>query len=271
MIYQSISQPRNRSENQTRSSSSRIPDFVSIFQQGLNSSSINDYDDDPIYGQIGDMAGTSDEYFSSTSTNDYEFNRTNRKQQQVNSRMVPKSRNRSPQFSGDYGPSTLTMKHPYEFTQRRDQSNRHGMFATIARVECEPPKLPPRDKKKLSKQIDTIKSARNLLVKPRGERYRVEIPSPDYLEDDHHRDSSASKSQKKNSKDNNTLRHRDEEHRTRGAVMAEEEENIYDTMRKAYDQNWNRSKQSMMMASTLHPPKSHKSKGKLLVKIQFSG
>lgn len=64
-------------------------------------------------------------------------------------------------------------------TLNRIQNPRHSIFHTNNNGdgdEClsKPPKLPPRDRKKLSKQINTLKSARKSASRI------VEIPSPDY-------------------------------------------------------------------------------------------
>lgn len=226
MIYQSISQPKIDYKGRAV----RVPEFVSIFQQGLNDE--EEEEEDPIYGQIGEMAGTSDDYFSSTSTNDYEFNRANRKQQQQQQQQTQRG---GRQYRPPYGPanlSTLTMKNPYR------EPYRTGPFATIARAEAEPPQLPPRDKKKLSKQIDTIKSARNRqsTLASDGE-CRIEIPLPDYHEDE----PTPRKKTGKNRKP--------EVRMVRNFLPTSEPDNLYDTMRKAYDDNWRGKNRNATMIS----------------------
>ncbi len=246
----------------------RVPDFVSIFnvQPGHSPhASEDDFDDeDTIYGRIGDHSysgsrhrgGVSDDYITAS---DYEYRRFG---PPTNRNFSPKLRNFEHE-SGNYGPSLglSCPSYPYSASTR---STRPGPLPPLPRDSfhhgnadsSEPPKLPPRDKKKLSKQINTIKKSRHA---PIDDPYSVQIPSPDYLMDD--RQESFAKNSDSQRKSWSTMKGHQTVNRM-GKYSDQDRDHIYDTMSRSKSmvmpfggkQKLNSIK---MTASTIHlPPKS---------------
>lgn len=254
----------------------RVPDFVSIFNhQSAHSphASEDDFDDeDTIYGRIGGdnsystgsrhRGGVSDDYITAS---DYEYRRFG----------PPTNRNFSPKFrnfghdSGIYG-STLGPTIPrssYPSCRTSIRSTRPGPLPPLPREHTfhengshdssEPPKLPPRDKKKLSKQINTIKKSRHAQI-DESDPYSVQIPSPDYLVEDRQESSFTKDSQRKSW--NTTRGHQTVNNRM--GKYSEDRDHIYDTMSRSKSMvmpsggGKQKSSPIKMTASTIHlPPK----------------
>lgn len=254
----------------------RVPDFVSIFNhQSVHSphASEDDFDDeDTIYGRIGGdnsystgsrhRGGVSDDYITAS---DYEYRRFG----------PPTNRNFSPKFRNGHesiygsslGPTLPRSSYPSYTPSIR--STRPGPLPPLPREHTfhengshdssEPPKLPPRDKKKLSKQINTIKKSRHAHISDESDPYSVQIPSPDYLDD---RQESTFTKDSQRDKSWNTMRG----HQTvnRMGKYTEDRDHIYDTMSRSKSMvmpSGGGSKQKVnpikMTASTIHlPPKS---------------
>ncbi|XP_075591584.1 uncharacterized protein LOC124491911 isoform X2 [Dermatophagoides farinae] len=161
----------------------RVPEFVSIFQQqqqhdndGDNHSdccSGDDDDDDnhyPIYGQIIESSSSYGDNYLWKNKNNHRYNER---------RGLLYSHENGPQSM----PTLANIHHPLRYLPRLEQGQSEMSIHSMT-MNNRPPKLPPRDKKKLSRQINTIKSARKSQKNHNNNnstiRRSVEIPSPDY-------------------------------------------------------------------------------------------